>query len=147
MDQTVELVTNNVVEQKVSPDAIHFISNVISLTPSTMTAIEVAIISIIQDGKIDSKDIPQLIIVVQQIYQYIYSLKNAKFDFAQRCELTSTTLKYIIKMLVLERKIKINPDTQAQVLHDIDALIDSCIGLLRYAKTIKPPSCFKKMFK
>jgi len=144
---------NNDMQKKISitltPEATSIINNIISLTPDTLTDIEKATVEIIKDGKIDSKDIPNLIVIIQRIYQFIYSLKNVKFDAKKRADITATSLKYILHLLVLERKIKIDEDPEKlyQFFTQTDALIDSCVDLLSYSKTIKTKSCFKKFFK
>jgi hypothetical protein len=128
------------------PEVISVINNIISLSPKTLTDIEKIATEIIKDSKIDSKDIPNLIILIQNIYQFIYSLKNAKFDTKKRAEITSNTLKYIIHLLVLERKIKIEEDNQESFFVQTDLLIDACIGLLSYSKTLQTKGCLKKLF-
>ena len=141
---------NEEMKKKISipltPELISIINNIISLSPNTLTDIEKATTEIIKDGKIDSKDIPNLIVVIQRIYQFIYSLKNVKLDAKKRADITSSSLKYLLHLLVLERKIKIDEDKQAEFLTQTDALIDSCIGLLSFSKSIKTKGCFKKIF-
>lgn len=131
---------------RLTPEVTSIINNIISLTPDTLTDIEKATIEIIKDGKIDSKDIPNLIIVIQRLYQFIYSLKNVKFDDKKRADITSSSLKFLLHLLVLERKIKIDKDKQAEFLTQTDALIDSCISLLSYSKSLKTKGCLKKIF-
>jgi hypothetical protein len=131
---------------QITPEITSVINNIISLTPNTLTDIEKAVSEIVKDGRIDSKDIPNLIVVVQKIYQTIYSLKNVKFDARKRAEITSSSLKYLIHLLVLERKIKIEQDKQSDFLAQTDALIDSCISLLSFSKSLKKRGCFKKLF-
>jgi len=46
-----------------TPEVTSVINNIISLTPNTLTDVEKTIIEI-KDGKIDSNDIPNLIVVV-----------------------------------------------------------------------------------
>ena len=89
------------------------------------------------------KDIPNIIVVIQRIYQIIYSLKHVKFDAKKRADITSTSLKYILHILVLERKIKIDQDKQTEFVIQMHYLIDSCVGLLSYSKSLKTKSCFK----
>ena len=125
---------------------ISIINNIISLSPNTLTDIEKSAVEIIKDGKIDSKDVPNLIIIIQTIYQFIYSLKIEKFDTQKRAYITATTLKYILHLLVLERKIKIEEDKQGDFFTQTDLLIDSCTGLLSYSKTLQTKGCFKKLF-
>ena len=129
-----------------TPEVTSVINNIISLTPNTLNDIEKATIEIIKDGKIDSKDIPNLVVVIQRIYQFIYSLKSVKFDTKKRADVTSTSLKYLVHLLVLERKIKIEDEKQTEFFTQTDALIDSCISLLSYSKTLQTKGCFKKLF-
>jgi hypothetical protein len=125
---------------------ISIINNIISLSPNTLTDIEKSAVEIIKDGKIDSKDVPNLVVIIQTIYQFIYSLKIEKFDTQKRAYITATTLKYILHLLVLERKIKIEEDKQGDFFTQTDLLIDSCTGLLSYSKTLQTKGCFKKLF-
>ena len=90
---------------KLTSQDISFISKIISLTPDALNDVEKALNDIIKDGKIDSKDIPQFIVIIQRIYQIIY---NFKLDSKKCMEMTSTILKYIVHLLVLERKIIFN---------------------------------------
>lgn len=131
-----------------TPEITSVINNIISLTPNTLTDIEKATIEIIKDGKIDSNDIPNLIIVVQKIYQFIYSLKSMKLDANKRAKITGELLKYLIHLLVLERKIKIDEDPEKiyQFYTQVNALIDSCVELLSYSKSLKTKGCLKKLF-
>lgn len=143
---------NEEIKKKISitlaPEVTSVINNIISLTPNKLTDIEKATTEIMKDGKIDSKDIPNLIVVVQRIYQFIYSLKNTKFDAKKRAEITGELLKYLIHILVLERKIKIDEDPEKvlEFYKQVNSLIDSCISLLSYSKTLKTKGCLKKIF-
>ena len=138
--------TKNNISIKLTPDIINTINNIITLSPNTLNDIEKAIIDIVKDEKIDFKDIPEIIILIQRLYQFIYSLKNTKFDYNKVAEITSSILKFIVHLLVLERKIKIADDKQEKFLNEINSLIDSCVSLLVFPKIIKPATCFKSIF-
>jgi len=125
-----------------TPELIATIKNILSVSPDTFNDIEKAIGDIIKDGKIDSKDIPQFMIVVQKIYQIVYSLKDTK----KHSEMTCSVLKFVVHLLVLERKIIIDEDKETQFLTDCDLLIDACIGLLNFPKSIKTKGCLQKLF-
>lgn len=147
LDLVKKSIENEDLKKKISipitPEVTNVINNIISLTPNTLTDIEKAIIQIMKDGKIDSKDIPNLIVVIQRIYQFIYSLKDTKFDAKKRADITATSLKYLLRLLVLERKIKIDEEKREEFFIQTDALIDSCIGLLSYSKSLKTKGCCK----
>jgi hypothetical protein len=147
IDLVIKYLENENMKKKIfialTPEITSVIKNIISLSPDTLTDIEKAMISIIKDGKIDSKDVPNIIVIIQRIYQFIYSLKDVKFDAKKRADITSTSLKYILHILVLERKIKIDEDKQGEFFIQTYYLIDSCVGLLSFPKSLKTKSCFK----
>jgi len=129
-----------------TPEVTSVINNIVTLTPDTFNDIEKAIIEVIKDGKIDSKDIPNLIIIVQKLYQVIYSLKTIKVDSKKRADVAASLLKYIINILVVERIIKIDEEKQSEFYVQVNALIDSCISLLNFSKSIKTKGCLKRIF-
>jgi hypothetical protein len=147
IDLVIKYLENENMKKKIfialTPEITSVIKNIISLSPDTLTDIEKAMIEIIKDGKIDSKDVPNIIVIIQRIYQFIYSLKNVKFDAKKRADITSTSLKYILHILVLERKIKIDEDQQGEFFIQTYYLIDSCVGLLSYSKSLKTKGCLK----
>jgi len=100
--------------------------------------IEKSVCEIMSDGKINSKDIPQLISVVQNVYQVIYSLK---IKSNERYDLTTNIIKCFIKVMISEGKIHVDPENQEEFNNEMNALIDSCIGLLKLHKSIKPKKC------
>ncbi len=133
-------------EIKLTPELVEIIKNIISQTPNTLLDIEKAVTEIVKDGKLNTKDIPNLIIVVQRLYQVIYNLKDKKIDSKKRSEFTATALKFIIQILVLNKKIKIDDDKQVEFLKECEILIDSCIGLLSFPKSLKTKGCLKTIF-
>ena len=122
------------------------INKIISLTPNTFNDIEKAIKDIISDGKINSNDVPQLIVLVQRVYHVIYELKNTKFDSKKRAEISANVIKFIIHVLVEERKIKIEKANEEEFYKQTNLLIDSCVSLLSFPKSIKTKGCLKGLF-
>jgi hypothetical protein len=145
VDLVKKSIENEEFKKKISitltPEVTSVISNIITLTPNTLTDIEKSTIQIINDGKIDSKDIPNLIVVIKRIYQFIYSLENCKFDTKKRVEITATSLKYLIHLLVIEKKIKIDEEKREEFFTQTNALIDSCVDLLSFSKSLKTKRC------
>jgi hypothetical protein len=137
----------NKISIKLRPDIINLINNIITLSPGSLNDIDKSVKDVIKDGKINAKDISGLIVIIQVLYRLIYSIKTDKFDSKKSAEATSVTLKFIVHLLVLERKIVIPEENQKEILSDIDILIDNCIELLTLQKLVKTKSCFKKLFK
>lgn len=148
VDLVKKSIENEEMKKKISitltPEVTSVINNIIFLSPNTLTDIEKTTIQIIKDGKIDSKDIPNLILLIQRIYQFIYSLKNVKFNSKKRGDITATSLKYLLHLLVLEKKIKIDEEKQEEFFTQTDALIDSCVYLLSFSKSLKTSGCLWK---
>ena len=130
----------------INEENLNIINKIISQTPNIFNDIEKSIKEIINDGKINSNDVPQLIILVQIIYQVVYNINDSNINSSKRIEFTANILKFLIKVLVIERKINIEKDKEDEFYKQTDLLIDSCVSLLNYSKAIKPKSCLKSLF-
>ena len=134
---------------EIPKDVFNIINFIISLTPNTLNDIEKAVREIIKDNKVGSKDIPQFIIIVQRIHQIVYEIrynKVYKVYSKERGQLTSFVFKFLIHVLVLEKKIQIEEALQEEFLNDFNLLIDSCVSLLLFGKQIKRKGCFRSLF-
>ena len=70
-------------------------------------------------------------------------MKGIKLNAKKRSHITGEMLKYIIHLLVLERiKIDEDPATILKFYTQVNTLIDSCVELLSYSKSIKVKKCF-----
>ena len=136
----------NNISIKLTPSMLELINNIITISPGSLSDIEKSVQNIVKDGKIETNDVAGLIVIIQSLYRLIYSFKNTKLNGKLRAEATSTTLKFIIHLLVLERKIVIENEKQSEFLKTIGILIDNCVELLILQNTIKQKNCFKKLF-
>lgn len=132
--------TNDKIKINLTPEVKIVLNNIISLTPNTLNDIEKTLTEIVKDNKIDSVDIPNLIFLIQRVYQFIYSLKSVKFNSKKRSEITCILLKYIIHIWALSN---ISEDKRELFLVQTNALVDSCSNLLSFSKTIKTSGCLK----
>jgi len=131
---------------KLSANDCELINNIMASSPASLTDIETSIKEVIKDGEIDTKDVPRLIIIIQVLYRLIYSIKNRKLDSKKRAESTANVFKFIIHLLILERKIVIEDEKRVDFLKDVDILIDTCVELLCLSKMVKTKTCLKKLF-
>jgi hypothetical protein len=129
------------VELTVNDEVIRVIHHIIEYYPDMFTNIEKSVVDIVKDGKINGNDIPHLLVIVKELYRLIYSSKKIKVSANKCIDITSSILKCVIHILVLEGKIYIEQDKQEEFLSQINLLIDSCVDLLGYAKTINK-NCF-----
>lgn len=134
------------VEINMNAKTVELVKKLLNLNTNVVTDIECSIIEIMRDGKINSKDIPQLIVLVQRLYQTFYEMKDRTVNSKTLTIITATILKFIVQILVLNNNIKINDDKQVEFLTECNLLIDSCVGLLNFPKSIKPKGCLKQLF-
>ena len=128
---------------KLDDTSIKVINKVLIKSPDFVKDIENAFVEIVKDNKIDSSDLPNLIVLVQKLYELVYKAKDIKLDTTKRAEVCGTVLKFIIYVLVEERKIKLDEDKKIAFLVSTKKLIDSCISLLSFSRILKGSSCLK----
>jgi len=104
------------------------------------------IFNIIQDNKIDTKDIPNLIQLLQKIYEMAHNSKAIKLDKHQLALSCGIIIKFIIHMLVEEGHIKISEERKSDFFAEIYNLVDTSVSLIQLSKSLKPPSFFKRFF-
>ena len=121
------------------------ITKVLKFSPGVLTEIELVFIEIVKDNKIDSADIPNFIVLVQKLYELIYKAKDIHLDSEKTAEVCGTILKFIVRKLVEERKIKIDEENKVVFFLLTDKLIDSCVSLLKFPKLVKGAGCLKKI--
>ena len=122
------------------------INKVLKISPGFLSEIETVFIEIVKDNKIDSNDIPNLITLVQKIYELIYKAKEVHLDSKKTAEFCGSLLKFMVRKLVEERKIKIDEENKVEFFALTDKLINSCISLLNFPKLVKGSSCLQKIF-
>ena len=121
------------------------INKVLKISPGFLNEIETVFIEIVKDNKIDSNDIPNLIVLVQKLYELIYKAKDIRLDSEKTAKACGTVLKFTVHKLVEERKIKIDEANQDAFFALTDKLIDSCVSLLSFPKLVKGAGCLKKI--
>jgi len=122
------------------------ITKLLQFSPGFLSEIEAVLIEVVKDNKIDSNDIPNLIVLVQKLYELIYKAKKIRLDGEKTAEVCGTLLKFMVHKLVEERKIKIDEANQDALFALTDKLIDSCVGLLKIPSLVKGSGCLKKIF-
>ena len=129
-----------------SKESIDILNKIINLSPNFLDDVEKSLLEVIKDGKIDSNDLPHLILLIQKLYETIYKIKDMKLDSKTRTVICSEVLKNIAYFLIKERRIPIDEENSDLLLEQINALIDSCVGLLSFSKSIKVKGCLRSLF-
>ena len=115
-----------------------FITKIIDENREYFDKFEENINLIIKDNKVDSKDIPHIIELIQKLYEMIYKLKENKFNTVKCAELCGFIIKLTLYVLIESKKINIQHDKEAEFIEESNKLIDSCVILIKLTKVLKP---------
>lgn len=106
--------------------------------------------NIVQDNVIDSKDIPQIIMLIKKLYELMHKLKDSKITPNQIAEFSSYIIKMIIYICVAEKIIKVEDSNKDIFFMTVNSVIVSCLELLQLAEEVSQLSstngCFSFLF-
>jgi len=120
---------------------IDILNSLVGKSPKLLNDIEKSMFEIMKDGKIDSNDIPYLITIIQKLYEFLFSLKIKNIQTEKRAAICAEIIKFIVHVLIKERRIKVDPNKQQVFLSQFNALMDSCISLLSLQSGLISRSC------
>ena len=109
--------------------------------PLFFSEVELILVNITQDNKIDSADIPNIIVLIQKLYILMVDLKSIKLTTVACSETCGSIIKIIIHVLVEEGIVKITTDNKEVFLANVDKLVNACVDLLKFTKQLKPKNC------
>ena len=109
---------------------IDILNSLVHNSPHLLHDIEKAMFEIMKDGKIDSNDIPYLITIIQKLYEFLFSLKIKNMSTEKRAAICAEVIKFIVMVLIKERRIKVDQSKQEIFIGQFNALMDSCVTLL-----------------
>jgi gas vesicle protein len=125
----------------ISKDVVEIINKIIEVNPQLLSDIEKSVKEVLKDGKIDSNDIPEFMLIIQILYERLYNNKTFKITSKNIIETCSTIVKFVIRTLIEERKIEMNIENKDLFIEQLDKLIDSCMCLLNFDKVLVPKGC------
>jgi len=125
----------------ISKDVTKIINKIIELNPQLLSDIEQSIKNVLKDGKIDSNDIPEFILIIQILYERLHNNKSLKITNKNIIESCSTIVKFVIRTLIEERKIEIDIEKKSVIIEQLDKLIDSCMCLLNFDNVLMSKGC------
>lgn len=120
---------------------IDILNSLVGKSPKLLNDIEKAMFEIMKDGKIDSNDIPFLITIIQKLYEFLFSLKIKNMSTEKRAAICAEIIKFIVQVLIKERRIKVEVNKQEAFLSQFNALMDSCISLLSLQSELISRGC------
>ena len=144
----IELVKEEIKQKThiLNKEYIDILNSLVSISPNLLNDIEKAMFEIMKDGKIDSNDIPFLITIIQKLYEFMFSLKIEKMSTEKRAAICAEIIKFIVHVLIKERRIKVDTDKQDAFLSQFNALMDSCISLLSLQSELISKGCCSCFF-
>jgi hypothetical protein len=144
----VELVKEEIKQKThiLNKEYIDILNSLVSISPNLLNDIEKAMFEIMKDGKIDSNDIPYLITIIQKLYEFMFSLKIEKISTEKRSAICAEVIKFIVHVLIKERRIKVDPSKQDAFLSQFNTLMDSCVSLLSLQSELLSKGCCSCFF-
>ncbi len=125
---------------------IDILNSLVNCSPKLLNDIEQAMFEITKDGKIDSNDIPFLITIIQKLYEFMFSLKIGKMPTEKRAAICAEIIKFVVVVLIKERRIKVDINKQDIFIAQINALMDSCVSLLSLQSNLLSKGCCSCLF-
>lgn len=104
--------------------------NALKADPAFIIKVDAYITSIMQDGKIDQSDVPQIIFLIMDVYNELPKFHLTYEDLPQ---LIKMLYNFIIDKLIEEKKIELSPEKRA----DLEKLVDLSISLVMLQPKVK----------
>jgi hypothetical protein len=123
---------------KVSDDMQKYILMIIKEHSSIFSDIEVSLKKIISDGKIDSKDTPELIILIGKMYELVYKTRKNIKKKDDYYDIIKIVLHMSFILYLQSNKIDNN-----EMLDSVIKIIEASIELIKLKSSIKPAKLFK----
>ena len=120
---------------------IDILNSLVYSSPHLLNDIEKAMFEIMKDGKIDSNDIPYLITIIQKLYEFLFSLKIKNMSTEKRASICAEVIKFVVMVLIKERRIKVDSSKQEIFIGQFNALMDSCVTLLSLQSGLISKGC------
>lgn len=128
---------------EIPPKIADILRRVLTQLPHEWNLLTGAILTIVKDNRIDSKDIPQFIIIIQLVYKWIYELRKqgVKMSSVEISHMTIVIMELIMEILISEKVVPIQEDQQAEFMHQFHMLANACASLLTFPKMLKSKKC------
>ena len=124
---------------KLTAHSLYAIEQLIKTKPEFFRGVESTFLRNINDGKIQSNEVPYIIALIMKLYNLLLALN---IDTTQTNETPADTcgfiLKFVFSVIIREHLINVDNDTEATLLIlCCDNIIDACVNLLKL-KPFKP---------
>jgi hypothetical protein len=119
-----------------TPELVKILQLIIQKNSSFFFKIEDSFKKILEDNKIDSDDVPELMSLFSAVYELLFSLKltASTVDISNIC---GELIKLTFNIMLAENIIIFESSGREETLKIFNALVDSSISLIKLSKTIK----------
>jgi len=119
-----------------TPELVKILQLIIQKNSAFFFKIEDSFKKILEDNKIDSDDVPELMSLFSAVYELVFSLKLAAstIDISNIC---GELIKLTFNIMLAENIIIFESSGSEETLKIFNALVDSSISLIKLSKTIK----------
>lgn len=120
---------------QLNPELIKLLLNVLKSNPEYFNSLESTLLVILNSGKIDISSIPNIIILIKELYQILYNLNVQDIKKGLNISSCELILKFVINV-VLEDKI---PDQteRTELLTTVNGIIALGVELIAIRKVLK----------
>ena len=119
-----------------TPELVKILQLIIQKNSAFFFKIEDSFKKILEDNKIDSDDVPELMSLFSAVYELLFSLKltASTVDISNIC---GELIKLTFNIMLAENIIIFESSGREETLKIFNALVDSSISLIKLSKTIK----------
>ena len=121
---------------RLTPELVKILQLIIQTNSVFFFKIEDSFKKILEDNKIDSDDVPELMSLFSTVYELLFSLKlkTSTVDISNIC---GELIKLTFNIMLAENIIIFESSGREETLKIFNALVDSSISLIKLSKTIK----------
>jgi len=120
---------------QLDPELIKLLLNVLKSNPEYFNSLETTLLVILNSGKIDISSIPNIIVLIKELYQILYNLNVQDIKKGLNISSCELILKFVINV-VLEDRIA-DETERTELLTAVNGIIALGIELISIRKVLK----------
>ena len=119
---------------ELNQELVKIISSILQSHPEFFSKIEDSFKKIVEDNKIDSNDVPELMNLFSNVYELLVVLKLKK-NTIELSDICGDIIKLVFNIMISEKLIQLGTDDGKSTTDCFNALVDSSISLIKLSKT------------
>ena len=119
---------------ELNSELVKILSSILQSHPEFFSKIEDSFKKIVEDNKIDSSDVPELMNLFSNVYELLVVLKLKK-NTIELSDICGDIIKLVFNIMIAEKLIHLGTDDGKSTTDCFNALVDSSISLIKLSKT------------